>query len=99
MADPGIAREDVEHVARLARLALSPPDAERMRAELERILAYIDKLRALDTTDVEPTAHAVPLTNVMRDDEPRPSLSVEDMLANAPEPDGPFFRVPRIIEE
>jgi aspartyl-tRNA(Asn)/glutamyl-tRNA(Gln) amidotransferase subunit C len=70
-----------------------------MRGELDRILAYIDKLRALDTTDVEPTAHAVPLTNIMRNDEPRASLSVEDMLANAPEPDGPFFRVPKIIEE
>lgn len=99
MADPRIAREEVEHVARLARMELSPADKERMRGELDRILAYIDKLRALDTTDVEPTAHAVPLTNIMRDDEPRASLSVEDMLANAPEPDGPFFRVPKIIEE
>jgi aspartyl-tRNA(Asn)/glutamyl-tRNA(Gln) amidotransferase subunit C len=99
VADPRIARDEVAHVARLARLALPPADIERMRGELDRILAYIDKLRALDTTDVAPTAHAVPLTNVMRADEPRPSLPVEDMLANAPQPDGPFFRVPRIIEE
>ncbi len=89
----------VEHVARLARLELRPEEKERMRRELDGILAYIDKLRALDTTGVEPTSHAVPMTNVMRDDAPRPSLPREEMLANAPEPRGDFFRVPKIIEE
>ena len=57
-----------------------------MRRELDGILAYIDKLRALDTDGVEPTSHAVPLTNVMRDDEPRPSFPRDEMLANAPDP-------------
>ncbi len=94
-----ISREDVEHVARLARLELGDDDKERMRAELDAILAYIDKLRALDTEGVEPTSHAVPLVNVMRDDEPRPCVPVGDMLANAPDRVGDLFRVPRIIED
>lgn len=99
MADPKISLNDVEHVARLARLDLAPEDKERMRRELDSILAYIDKLSALDVSQVEPTSHAVPLTNVMRDDELRPSLPRDEMLANAPDRTGDFFRVPRIIEE
>jgi aspartyl-tRNA(Asn)/glutamyl-tRNA(Gln) amidotransferase subunit C len=94
-----ISSEEVDHVARLARLDLSAADKERMRSELDKILGYIDKLRALDTRDVLPTSHAVPVTNVMRDDVERPSLPVEDMLANAPDRHREMFRVPRIIEE
>jgi len=94
-----ISLEQVDHVARLARLELSAADKERMRRELDGILSYIDKLRALDTRDVEPTSHAVPVTNVMRDDVERPSLPQEDMLANAPDRHRDMFRVPRIIEE
>ena len=94
-----ISLEDVDHVARLARLQLSAADKERMRGELDGILSYIDKLRALDTRDVEPTSHAVPVTNVMRDDVERPSLPQEDMLANAPDRHRDMFRVPKIIEE
>jgi aspartyl-tRNA(Asn)/glutamyl-tRNA(Gln) amidotransferase subunit C len=99
MAPSNITPEDVRHVARLARLELSEAELERMRAEMDAILAYMDKLRSLDTTGVEPTSHAVPLRNVMRDDEPRPSFPRDDMLANAPDRAGDFFRVPRIIEE
>jgi aspartyl-tRNA(Asn)/glutamyl-tRNA(Gln) amidotransferase subunit C len=99
MADPKITLKDVEHVARLARLELGPEDKERMRRELDRILSYIDKLRALDTEGVEPTSHAVPVTNVMRDDLARPCFPQSDMLANAPDRSGEFFRVPKIIEE
>jgi aspartyl-tRNA(Asn)/glutamyl-tRNA(Gln) amidotransferase subunit C len=99
VTEPRISREDVQHVARLARLELSEPELVRMQDELSHILAYIDKLRSVDTTGVEPTSHAVPLTNVMREDEPRPSLPRAEMLANAPEAAGDFFRVPRIIEE
>jgi len=91
--------KDVEHVARLARLELSAEEKERMRRELDGILSYIDKLQRLDTNGVEPTSHAVPLTNVMRDDVERPSLPQEDMLANAPDRHGELFRVPKIIEE
>ena len=94
-----ISRDDVEHVARLARLALSAAEAERMREQLSGILDYIDTLRALDTAGVEPTSHAVPLVNVMRDDETRPCLPPDVVLANAPDPSDAFFRVPRIIEE
>lgn len=99
MAEPKITREQVEHVARLARLDLADVDKERMRVQLDAILSYIDKLRELDTADVEPTSHAIRMTNVMREDETCPSFPGERMLANAPEQDGEFFRVPKIIEE
>ena len=98
-SEPKISRQEVTHVARLARLELSEAEVERMRLELDGILSYIDKLRALDTEGVEPTSHAVPLVNVMREDEPQASLSQAEMLANAPDPVGGLFRVPRIIEE
>jgi len=94
-----ISREEVQHVARLARLHLTDEEAERMREQLDAILAYIDKLRELDVEGVEPTAHAVPLVNVMRDDVLVPCLPQEQALANAPDRAGEFFRVPRIIEE
>lgn len=96
---PRISMKDVEHVARLARLELSAAEKERMRKELDGILSYIDKLRTLDTRGVEPTSHAVPLTNVMRDDTEVASLPRDEMLANAPDRHGELFRVPKIIEE
>jgi len=99
MAEPRISPEDVRHVARLARLALSDDELERMRVEMSAILDYMDKLRSLDTKGVEPTSHSIPLHNVMREDEPVPSLPLDEMLANAPDRDGDTFRVPRIIEE
>jgi aspartyl-tRNA(Asn)/glutamyl-tRNA(Gln) amidotransferase subunit C len=94
-----ISREDVVHVARLARLALTDAELETMREQLNAILSHIDALRAVDTSGVEPTSHAVPQFNVMREDEPKPCFPVEEMLANAPDRAGDFFRVPRIIEE
>ena len=96
--EPKISLEEVEHVARLARLELSPDEKERMRRELDAILAYVEALRQVDTTGVGPTTHAVSLVNVMRDDEVRPSFPAAAMLANAPEPEGELFRVPRILE-
>lgn len=99
MAEPRISPEDVRHVARLARLALSDDELARMRVEMSAILDFMEKLRSLDTKGVEPTSHAVPLRNVMREDEPAPSLPLDEMLANAPDRDGDTFRVPRIIEE
>jgi aspartyl-tRNA(Asn)/glutamyl-tRNA(Gln) amidotransferase subunit C len=96
---PRISMKDVEHVARLARLELSAAEKERMRKELDGILSYIDKLLAVDTRGVEPTSHAVPLTNVMRDDTEVASLPQDEMLANAPDRHGELFRVPKIIEE
>jgi aspartyl-tRNA(Asn)/glutamyl-tRNA(Gln) amidotransferase subunit C len=94
-----ISREDVEHVARLARLALTPEELERMRTQLNAILVHIDALKAVNTDAIEPTSHAVRLVNVMREDEPQPPFPAEAMLANAPDRAGQFFRVPRIIED
>jgi aspartyl-tRNA(Asn)/glutamyl-tRNA(Gln) amidotransferase subunit C len=94
-----ISREEVQHVARLARLHLNDEELERMREQLAAILAYVDKLRELDVEGVEPTSHAVPMVNVMRDDENTPCLPQEAALANAPDRAGEFFRVPRIIED
>lgn len=99
MAEPKITLKEVEHVARLARLDLSEPEKERVRSQLDAILTYIDKLRRLNTDNVEPTSHAIPMLNVMREDEVRPGLPPEAMLVNAPEREGDFVRVPRIIEE
>jgi len=93
-----ITMKEVEHVARLARLELTDDEKERMRAQLDSILSYIDKLNELDTSAVEPTSHVLPMMNVFRDDEVRPSLSQEEALANAPDRQDLFFRVPRILE-
>ena len=94
-----LSRQEVEQVARLARLHLSDEELERMREQLDAILAYVDKLRELDVEGVEPTSHAVPMVNVMRDDELGVCLPQEAALANAPDRAGEFFRVPRIIED
>jgi len=94
-----ITRREVEHVARLARLGLSEEEIERMRAQLDAILNYVDKLNELETREVPPTSHAIPMTNVFREDAVRPCLSQEEALANAPDRAEAFFRVPRILEE
>jgi aspartyl-tRNA(Asn)/glutamyl-tRNA(Gln) amidotransferase subunit C len=97
--EPRISLEEVEHVARLARLELTPAEKARMQHQLGAILGYVAKLREVDVAGVPPTTHVLPLVNVMREDEVRPSYPVEAMLANAPEAAGDFFRVPRILEE
>jgi len=94
-----IEKKDVEHVARLTRLELTEAELERMREQLNSILAHLDTLRAVDTEGVEPTSHAVDVVNVMREDDVEPSFPQDAMLANAPDGSGQFFRVPRIIEE
>jgi aspartyl-tRNA(Asn)/glutamyl-tRNA(Gln) amidotransferase subunit C len=99
MSDLKITLAEVEHVARLARLALGGDEKERMRSQLDVILGYVERLRRVDTTGVEPTAHVLPLVNVMRDDEVRPSYPADAMLANAPDPHDEQVRVPRILEE
>ena len=99
MSEVKITLAEVEHVARLARLALGADEKERMRSQLDAILGYIEQLRRVDTTGVEPTAHVLPLANVMRDDEVRPSYPAEAMLQNAPDAHEEQFRVPRILEE
>src|SRR5574337_155012 len=94
-----ITLQEVEHVARLARLELTAEEKERMRAQLDSILSYIDKLNELDTSAVEPTSHVLPMTNVFREDEVTPPLSQEAALMNGPDRHDLFFRVPRILEE
>jgi aspartyl-tRNA(Asn)/glutamyl-tRNA(Gln) amidotransferase subunit C len=99
MSDVKITLGEVEHVARLARLALDAGEKERMRSQLDAILGYVEQLRRVDTTGVEPTAHVLPLVNVMREDELRPCYPADAMLANAPDAYEGQFRVPRILEE
>lgn len=89
---------NVKYVANLARIALSPAEEEKLGAQLGNILGYIEKLKELDVSNVEPTAHAVPLINVFRADEIRPSLSNEEALRNAPARANGFFLVPKIVE-
>jgi aspartyl-tRNA(Asn)/glutamyl-tRNA(Gln) amidotransferase subunit C len=89
-----IDRDQVLHVARLARLQLSEEEIERMANELSGILEHVDRISALDLDDVEPTSHVVTLLNVLRADEPEPSLPREVALANAPDPADGAFRVP-----
>ena len=99
MSDVKITLAEVEHVARLARLALDADEMERMRSQLDAILGYVEQLRRVNTDGVEPTAYVLPLVNILRDDEVRPSYPVEAMLANAPDAQDGQFRVPRILEE
>jgi len=89
-----ISRDEVVHVARLARLALSEEELDRFAGQLDAILEAVGKVAELDLSDVEPTAHPLDLVNAWADDEPRPSLSVEEALANAPDREGDLFRVP-----
>ena len=89
-----IDRDQVLHVARLARLRLSEEEVERMTGELSGILEHVDRLGKLDLEGVEPTSHVVALENVLRADEPRPSLAPEVALEQAPEPLDGAFRVP-----
>lgn len=92
-----IDRQEVLHVARLARLKVSAEDADRLTSQLNTILAYMDKLNELDTTRIEPMAHALSLETPLREDAVRPSLSPEESLANAPHQNGTFFIVPKVI--
>lgn len=107
-ADPGapspsggahIDRARVEHVASLARLDLAPDEAQAMARDLERLLAYVDALDELDTADVEPTAHVVPLRTPVRADEPGETLARDEALANAPQRDAGAFVVPHALAE
>lgn len=99
MADPKVSEDDVQHVAHLSRLKFSDEETRRFTKDLNSVLAYVDKLSELDTDDVEPTSHSLKLKNVFREDEARPSLTNEQALANAPDSEGPFFKVPQIIQD
>jgi len=91
--------EQVRKVAKLARLELTDAEIQEFTGQLGAILGYVDKLSELDTTDVEPLAHCLPISNVFRKDEVRDSLGTERVLANAPQRDGSFFKVPKILDD
>ena len=93
-----ITREDVEHVAYLARLGLTEEEKDRLAAQLSNILEAMQVIGQLDTSAIPPTAQVIPLTNVMRDDEVRPSLDREEILRNAPRRSGDYFLVPAVLE-
>jgi aspartyl-tRNA(Asn)/glutamyl-tRNA(Gln) amidotransferase subunit C len=88
----------VRSVAKLARLELSDADLTKMAEQLNRILDYVDALTEVNTENVEPLAHPLPLQNVFRDDEPRPPLSVAEALQNAPSKQGQYFGVPAVFD-
>jgi aspartyl-tRNA(Asn)/glutamyl-tRNA(Gln) amidotransferase subunit C len=89
---------DVKYVAHLARLSLSPDEEQTIGAQLGNVLGYIEKLKEVDVTGVEPTAHAFPLVNVTRPDEVQPSISNSEALRNAPAQTNGLFIVPKIVE-
>ena len=93
-----ISLEQVRYVAGLARLDLAPAEEQRLTGQLNAILEYMGQLAEVDTAGVDPTSHVLPLTNVLREDEPRPGLANAEALANAPDPDQGHFAVPKIIE-
>lgn len=94
----GLTKQEVEHVAQLARLELSEAEIEEYTGQLNQILSFVAKLDQLDTTGVEPMAHTIPVTNVFRPDKTGPSLDPEKVLANAPDRVGNFFKVPKILD-
>jgi aspartyl-tRNA(Asn)/glutamyl-tRNA(Gln) amidotransferase subunit C len=93
-----ISREQVEHVARLARLGLSDEEKARLEQELSQILEAMRAIDRVDTSEIPPTAQVIPLHTVMRDDAVRPSLPVADVLKNAPRREGDFLKVPPVLE-
>jgi aspartyl-tRNA(Asn)/glutamyl-tRNA(Gln) amidotransferase subunit C len=94
-----LTQEEVRHVAMLARLGLTDKEVEGMRVQLEELLDYIAMLDEVDTSTIEPTAQILAQSNIMRTDLPRPSLTVDEVLSNAPRKEAAFFRVPAVMEE
>ncbi len=93
-----ISRDQVIYVAQLARLSLPEEQIEMYQGQLDQILEYIDRLNKVDTSNIEPTSHVIPITNVLREDEVKDSLPVGEALANAPQKESFSFYVPKVIE-
>ena len=91
--------KNVEYVAKLSRLEFTEADKEKFTHQLNDILTYVEKLNQLDTTNVEPLSHVVEMTNVLREDDVKPSLPQEEALKNAPERTTKYFKVPKVIGE
>ncbi len=94
---PSISREEVAHLARLARLDLASDELDHLTGQLDEILGSVAQVAQVAADDIPPTSHALPVTNVFRDDEPRPSLGTEAALAGAPATEDGRFRVPQIL--
>jgi aspartyl-tRNA(Asn)/glutamyl-tRNA(Gln) amidotransferase subunit C len=94
-----LSTDDVRHVARLARMALTDEEVEALRGQLSDILGYAEKVGEVATSEVPPTAHAYPLANVLREDTPRESLAPEEAISTAPAAEDGRFRVPQIVSE
>ncbi|OGL41296.1 MAG: asparaginyl/glutamyl-tRNA amidotransferase subunit C [Candidatus Schekmanbacteria bacterium RIFCSPHIGHO2_02_FULL_38_11] len=94
----GISKEEVKHIAKLARIEFSEDEINRFTEQLSTILNYVSKLDELNTEDIVPTSHVIDLKNCFRDDEIKSSLPVEESLRNAPQREKFFFKVPKIIE-
>ena len=94
-----LSQKEVEHIARLAHLRLSPEELSRMREQLSVILDYMQILREVDTSAVPPTAQILPLENITRPDQATPSIPSDEALANAPQRDAGFFAVPKVLDQ
>ena len=94
-----ISREEVAHLARLSRLAVTDQELDQFAGQLDVILQSVARVGEVAADDIPPTSHSVPLTNVYRDDEPRPSLTQDEALSGAPDAQDGRFRVPRILDE
>jgi aspartyl-tRNA(Asn)/glutamyl-tRNA(Gln) amidotransferase subunit C len=94
-----LSKETVEYVANLSRIELKPDELDKISKQLESILGFIDKLSALDVKNIEPTSHILPVSNVLREDVASESLAIEKTLANAPQKEGRFFVVPKVVEQ
>lgn len=94
-----IDREQVRKVAKLSRLELTESEIEEFTSQLEAILEYVAKMNELDTENIEPLAHCLPVSNVFREDIPKESLGTEKTLANAPKRDETYFMVPKILDD
>lgn len=93
-----IQQDEVQHIAKLARLQLEPEELALYTEQLGRILGFFDELKGLDTAGVPVTAHPLPVSNALREDLERPCLTPDEALANAPQREGGYFRVPKILE-
>ena len=94
-----IDQQQVRKVAKLSRLDLTESEVQEFTSQLGAILEYVEKMNGLDTENVEPLAHCLPVSNVFREDHVKESIGTEKALANAPDRDGPFFKVPKILDD
>ena len=93
-----VTEKDLDTTAHLSRLAIADEERERYQNDLDSFLSYVDNLQSVDTSNIQPTTYALPIQNVFREDELRPSLTNEEALSNAPAQDNGYFKVPKVLE-